>query len=90
MIALFLKVPRHGDVERLGEVNRHPPCEFHKPCTKMQKQIQNERIFYLTILRLLIRGPNGVNRVNRVCKPCEPPNFACKLPTSTITKDNSK
>jgi hypothetical protein len=24
MIATFLKVPRHGDVERLREVNRHP------------------------------------------------------------------
>jgi hypothetical protein len=93
MIAPFLKVPWRGDVERLREVNRHPPCESCKLCMKMRKKIQNERIFYLSILRLLIRGPNGVNRVNRVnhvCKPCEPPNFACKLPTSAITKDNSK
>ena len=81
MITPFLKIPRRGDVEHLGEVNRYPPCESHKPCMKMKK------IFYLTILRLLIRGPNGVNCV---CKPCEPPNFAYKIPTSAITKDNSK
>jgi hypothetical protein len=37
MIALFLKVLRHGDVEHLKEVNHHPPCESHKLCMKMQK-----------------------------------------------------
>ena len=42
MITPFLKVPWHGDVERLGEVNRHPPCESCKLCMKMQK-IQNEK-----------------------------------------------
>ena len=35
MIALFLKVPWRGDVERLREVNRHPSCESRKPCMKM-------------------------------------------------------
>jgi hypothetical protein len=30
MIAPFLKVPRHGDVKRLGEVNRHPPNRVNR------------------------------------------------------------
>ena len=30
MSALFLKVPLRGDVERLGEVNRHPPNRVNR------------------------------------------------------------
>jgi hypothetical protein len=35
MIASFLKVPQHGDVERLREVDSHPLCESRKLCMKM-------------------------------------------------------
>ena len=47
MIARFLKVPRRGDGERLGEVNRHPPCESRKPCMKMQKKFRMKESFIL-------------------------------------------
>ena len=68
MITPLLKVTQRGGVEHLREVNHHPLCESHKPCMKMRKN-QNEKIIYLTILRLLIRGPNGVNHVNLQSSP---------------------
>ena len=47
MIAPFLKVPWHGDVEHLGEVNRHPSCESRKPCIKMRKKFRMKKTFIL-------------------------------------------
>jgi hypothetical protein len=63
MIAPFLKVPWLGDVKHLGEVNHHHLNRVNRVNQRQKFRIKES---YLTILRLLIRGPNGVNRVNRV------------------------